>query len=525
VIADPTATPAPDRVWAHHADGTPVTNMAGILRRRSVATPGAAAIVMPDRIVTFADLDARSSRVARALQAEGVRAGDRVAYIGVNAPSFLEVLFGAAKIGAIPTALNNRLARGELQTILRDAEPAVLVLGAGEQELPGGDPATLRRVVLARDYESWLAPFTELDPGIEPGPTDPAIIFYTSGTTGLPKGIVLSGGAIGQALATMHFEMELDTTSVAMAPIPYFHISGLGLDIVAVLNGAALLLETETEPTALVNLLVRRRVSHAVMVPTLIQRLVDLPASAQADWTALKYLVYGSAPMPLSVIRAATALLGCKFIQSYGLTESTGGVTILRPADHLPPPGHEHQLRSVGVAMPGVDLRVVDPVTLADVSVGQRGEVLVGGGHLMTGYWRRPEATEAAFTNDGWLRTGDGGSFDDNGFLYLHDRLKDMIVTGGENVFPAEVESVLTGHPDILEVAVIGVPSDRWGESPYAVAVRARDSRLSAEELIGWARERIANFKCPVGVDFVDALPRNASGKLLKTRLRETHPS
>ena len=513
----------PDRIWAAHPDGSRVVNLAGIVRSRAAATPDATAIIEPGTCTSFAQLDARSSQVAQALRAEGVVAGDRVAYLGVNAPSFLEVLYGAAKLGAVATALNNRLSPAELGVIVADAEPAVLVTGAGEPELDNVLPDRSCRVVTAAEYGAWRDAQPPLDPGLQPGESDPAVIFYTSGTTGLPKGIVLHGGAIGQALATMHHAMELDTTSVAMAPIPYFHISGLGLALVANLNGAALLLESATEANALVELLVSRRVSHAAVVPTLIQRMVDLPAARAADWTALKYLVYGAAPMPLSVIRAATELFGCKFLQSYGLTESTGGVTVLWPEDHLPAPGREQQLRSVGRAMPGVQLRVVDPVTLADVVPGERGEVIIGGGHLMSGYWRRPDATAAAFTPDGWLRTGDGGSFDELGYLYLHDRLKDMIVSGGENVFPAEVESVLTGHPGVAEVAVIGVPSDRWGESPYAIAVRAPGATVGADELIGYARAHLAHYKCPVGVDFVESLPRNASGKLLKTALRERY--
>jgi acyl-CoA synthetase (AMP-forming)/AMP-acid ligase II len=512
-----------DRIWAVHADGSRVDNLADIIRKRAAATPDGPAVIDGDRVTTFAQLNDRSSQVAQALRAAGVVAGDRVAYIGVNAASFLEVLYGAIKIGAIATGLNNRLARTELQTILRDAEPAALVLGVGEPALPVGEPATLRVVVEAAAYEDWLAAQPTTDPDVRIAPSDPAVIFYTSGTTGLPKGILLSSASVGQALATMHYDMELDASSVAMAPIPYFHVSGFGLALVANLNGAALLLEMATEPNALVELLVRRRVSHAAVVPTIIQRMVNLPASRDADWSALKYLVYGSAPIPLSVIEVATGLFGCKFLQSYGLTESTGGVTVLWPEDHLPPPGREQQLRSVGQVMPGVQVRVVDPDTLLDVPTGTRGEVLIGGGHLMNGYWRRPEATAAVFTEDGWLRTGDGGSFDEFGFLYLHDRLKDMIVSGGENVFPAEVESVLTGHPDVAEVAVIGIPSEQWGESTYAVVVRTPGAEVTAAELIEWARERLAHIKCPVGVSFVDALPRNASGKLLKTRLREVH--
>ena len=449
--------------------------------------------------------------------------GDRVAYVGVNAPSFLEVLYGAAKIGAVATALNNRLAPAELDGILRDAEPAVLVQGAGEPEPVVADRPWLRRVVTAEGYEDWLQGHPAEDPGFESMPHDPAVVFYTSGTTGLPKGIMLSGDNMSQALAILHYDAGFDSTSVALSPIPFFHISGFGTAVVATLNGSALLLDTETEPNALVDLLVRRRVSHAAVVPTLVQRMVNLPAAATADWSALKYLIYGGAPMPLPVIQRAATLFGCSFLSSYGLTESNGGVTVLWPQDHFPEPGREQQLRSVGRVMPGVELIVADPSTLQPVPTGTRGEVLIRGGHVMLGYWNNPAATAAAITPDGWLRTGDGGSFDDQGFLYLHDRLKDMIVTGGENVFPAEVESALTAHPAIAEVAVVGIPSRTWGESPYAIAVLRPGAEVSAQALIDFAREHLAHFKCPVGVEFVDALPRNASGKLLKSRLRKQY--
>ncbi|MEZ0073265.1 long-chain-fatty-acid--CoA ligase [Planotetraspora sp. GP83] len=523
--------PGPDAGYALHADGTRVERLADILRRRAASTPDLPAVIEPDRVTTFAQLDARSSQVARALLADGVEAGDRVAYIGVNAPSFLEVLYGCAKIGAIATAVNNRLAPAEVTRILDDAEPAVLVLGAGDDGLappPETVPSLLRVVTAgagATPYEQWLDAQPATDPGVLADPGDTALIFYTSGTTGLPKGIMLTGRNLGQALATMHYEIDLDETSVAMAPIPYFHISGLGLAMVAAVNGAALLLEMATAPEDLRDLLISRRVSHAALVPTLIQRLVSLPDVSSYDWSALKYVVYGASPIPLPVIRAATDAIGCSFLQSYGLTESTGGVTVLRPEDHLPDPGQERRLLSAGRPMHGVPMRIVDPDTLKDVAPGERGEVLIGGGHVMAGYWRNPAATEAAILPGGWLRTGDGGSFDEDGYLYLHDRIKDMIVSGGENVYPAEVESALTGHPAVLEVAVIGVPSERWGEVAHAVVVLRQGAAVTGEELIAWSRERLAHFKCPSGVSFVDTLPRNASGKLLKTRLRETHGS
>jgi long-chain acyl-CoA synthetase len=267
-------------------------------------------------------------------------------------------------------------------------------------------------------------------------------------------------------------------------------------------------------------LLVDRKVTHAAVVPTVLQRLLALPECKTADWSALSYVVYGASPIPLPVLREATEIIGCSFLQSYGLTESTGGFTLLGPADHVPEEALAHRLRSAGRPMAGSPVRVVDPVTLADCPVGERGEVLVSGSRIMKGYWRKPEQTAEVILPGGWLRTGDGGSFDADGFLYLHDRLKDMIVSGGENVYPVEVESVMTGHPDVAEVAVVGVASADWGESPYAVVVLRPGAQLSDTELIAWTRDRLAHFKCPVGVSFVASLPRTASGKLQKQAIK-----
>lgn len=523
-----TRVDSPHPQHALHGDGSKVDRLADILRRRADATPAGAAFLEASGSTTFAELDARANQVAQALLADGVIAGDRVAYVGGNSPSFVEVMNGAARIGAIFTALNNRLAPGEVAAILSDAVPAVIVVGRGDAALAPseGTVPSLRRVISLdagpgmTNYEQWLAPQPNEDPGHVGDPHDTAVLFYTSGTTGLPKGIELSGENIGQALATMHYEVEFGTHAVAMAPVPFFHVAGFGLALAAQLGGAALLLEQPTGVDSLIDLLVSRQVTHAVLVPTVLQGILNLPAGREADWSALEYVVYGAAPMPLSVIRTATELMACKFLQSYGLTESTGGVTMLNPEDHLPDEQHARRLTSVGKPLPGVPIRVVDPVTLEDMPAGARGEVLIGGGQVMKGYWRRPQASAAALLPGGWLRTGDGGSLDDDGYLYLHDRLKDMIISGGENVFPAEIESVLTAHPDVAEAAVVGVPSQRWGESPYAVVVRTSGAQLSENELLDWIRDRVARFKCPVGVRFVEHLPRTASGKLQKAQLR-----
>jgi acyl-CoA synthetase (AMP-forming)/AMP-acid ligase II len=434
-------------------------------------------------------------------------------------------------MGAIPTALNNRLAPAEISHILADAQPSVVVVGAGDdQHLPAAAPTVgLLRLVTGGDaseqtgataWADWLLDVATTDPGVRQDVDDTAVIFYTSGTTGPAKGIELTGRNIGIALSPLQLTIKLDRSSVATAPIPFFHIAGIGLALVATLNGSALLLESAASLPDLVELWQRHRVSHAVVVPAVLQVLINVPGVAGADFSALRYLIYGAAPIPVPVLTRATEIFGCSFVQSYGLTESTGGNTILTPQDHRPAPGLEKRLQSVGRPLPGSQVRIVDPVTMEELPAGQRGEVLIGGDLVMKGYWRRPEATLATILPGGWLRTGDGGSLDADGYLFLHDRIKDMIVSGAENIYPAEVESVLSGHPDIAEIAVVGLPSQRWGESPFAIAVARTGSEPSAQEIITWARERLAHFKCPVGVRFVDALPRTASGKIRKADLR-----
>ena len=526
-----TTSPPTTSAVSHHHDGTPVRTLAAVLRTRAASSPDGIATIEPSGRTTWAQMDATANRVANALAADGVRAGDRVVFIGANSAVALEVLHGAARLGAIGVPVNSRLAVPEVAHILGDADPAVVVLGADEAHLlpATADLPHLARVVHlgqadgATPFADWIADVPATDPGHVADPDDTCVIFYTSGTTGLPKGIELTGDNLGQATGQMQRDLELDTTSVASAPVPFFHVAGFGLAMVATIDGAALLLEQATTPAALVDLLITRQVTHAVLVPTLLQVMVNMPETREQDWSRLRYVIYGAMPIPLPVLEAANEVLGCRFIQKYGLTETTGGGTVLGPDDHTPDPATSQRLRSAGRPMDGAEVRVVGPDSLEPLPVGERGEVAIRGGCVMKGYWRNPEETAKAVGPDGWLRTGDGGSFDQDGYLYLHDRLKDMIVTGGENVYPAEVESVMTGHPDLAEVAVIGVPSDRWGESPWAVVVPRTGTHPDPDQIIAWTRERLAHFKCPVGVTIQDALPRNATGKLLKRDLRDEH--
>ncbi|MBM9459375.1 AMP-binding protein [Nocardioides sp. zg-536] len=516
----PTTTPSTSRL----PDGTALTRLADIVRARAQVSPTARAMTTAAGAATFAELDELSSRIAHRLVSEGVRPGDRVAYIGRNSPEFLAVLYGAAKAGAVATAVNVLLAPAEVTWILDDAAPRAVFLGAEDQHhRPAVQASTARPLVVSaapEDLTAWTADVPATDPAADGGGDEPALILYSSGTTGNPKGVVLSGHNMARALAAVQDLLELDDTSVAMAPIPFFHISGLGLALVATLVGAELITFTPAGPEDLVATLRERRVSHAVVVPTVLQRLVEMPQSQEPGaWEHLRYVIYGAAPMPTPLLRRAIDVLGCKFVQSYGLTESSGGVTILTHEDHLAGLERPHLLTSCGRALGSVRLRVVDPVLGSDVAPGERGEIWIGGDHVMSGYWRNAEATDAAMSG-AWLRTGDIGVLDAEGYLYVVDRLKDMLVSGGENVYPAEVERVLVEHPDVAECAVVAMPSPTWGEVPAALVVRRPGSAVDADALVAWARERMAHFKCPKVVEFTDQLPRNASGKVLKRAIR-----
>lgn len=514
---------------ARHGDGEPVQRLGDIIRRRAAVTPDAVALASPDAVVTFAELDRSSNRVANALLASECRPGDRVVYLGGNSPEFLQVAFGAMKAGAVFTPLNTRLSLPEISEIVADAEPRVVVIDEAAAGLDDAVRAAVGRstTVLARTggsvgaFADWRDRSSDLDPHQDLGPEDTVLIMFSSGTTGRPKGVMLSSRNLACGLYLMNQLVGMDEQSVCSAPVPFFHVSGLGLALVSILNGARLLLERPGSAEGLLAYLVENRVSHANVVPTVLQAIVDLPAAVDADFSAFDLVLYGAAPMPVPLLERATELIGCKFLQSYGLTESTGGFTLLSPEDHVAGTDRPGLLRSVGRIVPGTRVRVVDPKTLDDVPVGAHGEVLVSGPRVMNGYWRQPSETREAILDGGWLRTGDGGSFDADGYLYLHDRIKDMIVSGGENIYPAEVERALSAHPGVAECAVLSVPSERWGESPWAYVVRREDSSLTDPELIAWVRDRLAHYKCPVGVTFVDELPRTATGKLQRARLRK----
>jgi long-chain acyl-CoA synthetase len=340
----------------------------------------------------------------------------------------------------------------------------------------------------------------------------------------VPKGVLTTHRNLAAAAETSPL-WAFDEKTVSLTPLPMFHIGGIGWAFLGLWNGATTVLVSEFVAEAVLDLLERERVTNAVFVPTMLQMLTAVPGAAENDFSALRSIAYGASPITTPVLKAALGTFRCDLLGVYGLTETTGAAVQLDAADHDPDGPREHLLRSVGRPYPWVDLRIVDPATGADRRPGEVGEVWLRAPNVMAGYHNRPAETAAALTADGWLRTGDGGYVDEDGYLFLTDRIKDMIVSGGENVYPIEVEEALAQHPAVEQVAVIGVPDERWGETVKALVVPRPGSAVSADELGAFARERLAGYKLPRSVEFVAELPRTPSGKVLKRELRERYGS
>jgi long-chain acyl-CoA synthetase len=505
-----------------------ITTIAGIIRTHGRERPEAPAIEYEGRTVTFGELDERSSRLANALAARGVKPRDRVAFLDKNGPEYFEVTFALAKLNAVNVALNWRLAPAELAQVIADAGAVALLVGRDfvphiekiEAEIP-----TVQSIVAigghARwdDYDEFLASGEATDPGIEARGDDVAFQLYTSGTTGLPKGVMLTNDNFFQGAVNVAESWRFTPDSVNLAVMPMFHIAGSGWSMVGLTLGCQTVLLRDVDPARILELIPAFGVTNAFIVPAVIQFLLMTPAVNETDFSTLRAIVYGASPITDTVLTQAMETFGCEFIQVYGLTETTGAITQLDP-EHHDPVDRPHLLRSCGKPYPWVEVRVVDPESGAEVPAGTVGELWTRSRQNMLGYWGNDTATSAAIDEDGWFKTGDAGFTDDDGFLFLHDRVKDMIVSGGENIYPAEVENVLAKHPDIADVAVVGVPDEKWGEAVKAVVVARDGSAPTEQELIGFARERLAGYKLPKSVDFTDVLPRNPSGKLLKKDIR-----
>lgn len=470
-----------------------------------------------DRAFTFADVDERAARLASVFRDNGVVDGARVALLAYNEPEFTEIRVAAQRAGAILVPLNYRLTATELSATLADCTPRLLIVGPGLEATADrlDVPVVLRLAGAAGTdgcYEDALAAATPIDRLAGISAERPAMIGYTSGTTGRPKGVVLSNGALHAGMIAMGQEIGARPDAVYLTVMPMFHIGSLvGYSFTYL--GATCVLRRRFDPGEVVRLLCSGRITHTQLVPAMVRTVLD---GWPGDRTTLERVLYGGAPMPPDLAQRALRTLGCGLVNGYGSTEGMG-IAMLSPEEH-DPDGRPHLLASVGRSGIGMTARVVDD-TGADVRPGEVGEIVCRGPSLMTEYWRNPEAT-AHSLRDGWFHTGDLGRRDAEGYLYLVDRKNDKIVTGGENVYPTEVENVLLTHPAVGDVAVVGLHDETWGEAVSAAVVLEPGTHPEPEELIAHCRERLAGYKVPKRLRFVDALPKTPTGKLLRRQIR-----
>ena len=486
--------------------------------RRARKTPHRTALVHGDTEHTYAQLCERTTRLAHALRARGIRRGDRIAYLGPNHPSYLETLFAAGTLGAVFVPLNTRLAGPEIAYQLADSGAKALVYAPTHAGLVAGLPGSTdvrMYVEVGAEYEEQLAsaPTERIDEPVTAD--DTCIIMYTSGTTGRPKGAMLTHGNLTWNAINVLVDTDLIADERALVSAPLFHTAGLNmLTLPVLLKGGTCVLVEAFDPAATFDLIERHRITFMFGVPAMFDQVARQPRWAEADLSSLRILTCGGSPVPTPLI-AAYQERGLTFLQGYGMTEAAPG-TLFLDAEHA-----VSKAGSAGVPHFFSDVRVVRP-DLSPVAVDETGEVVVRGPHVMPGYWGLPEETAASFA-DGWFRSGDAARIDEDGYVHIVDRIKDMIISGGENIYPAEIEDLLLAHPDIVECAVIGVPDDKWGEVPRAVVVPREGASLDADEVLASLAGRLAKYKIPKSVVLADELPRTASGKLLKSRVRKRY--
>ncbi|MGE4323789.1 MAG: long-chain-fatty-acid--CoA ligase [Sphingobium sp.] len=499
-----------------------IGSVADIPAVHAAATPDKAAILHFDGELTYGALDRNANRVANGLRAMGLDRQSRVILLSKNDPRYFELFFGAARAGMALAPANWRLTAEELTFVIQDSQ-APLVFVSSEYapliaSIRADLPAVRDVIVFDEGYAEWLDAQSDAPLSLARDPEDDVLQLYTSGTTGLPKGAMLTDRTMMFYLRQMAVSPvgPYGPGTLVMVPLPLFHVGGACWGLNALYNGEADLLLREASAPVIVEAFRRFPVTKAGMVPAVMKMVIDHPDAADIDFSRLDTLSYGASPISQELLAQVQQVFACNLVQMFGMTESCSLATFLPPEDHVPE--RAEKMLSVGKAAQGVGLRIVGPDG-ADLPAGQSGEVLLSGENIMKGYWQRPADTQKAIVG-GWYYSGDAGYLDSEGYLFLRDRIKDMIISGGENVYSAEVERVLFSNPDIADVAVIGVPHPVWGEAVKAVVVPAAGARVDEASVIAHARTKLAGYKCPKSVDFVDALPRNGSGKVLKRDLR-----
>lgn len=495
--------------------------------------PNRVAIIDGDSRYTYREFGERVQRLAGSLQEMGIQKGDRVGLLMLNSFHYLEIFYASYLIGAVMVPINFRLSGPEVSFILRDAGVKVLFYHREFQQLINlfrTDVDSIEQYVLAE-----LAPIAASDAlfyedlldrevawkEVALSENDLAGIFYTGGTTGLPKGVMLSHKNLLVNAFQISLAIDLRQDDIYLHAAPMFHLADGANTVSLTLAGAAHAHVRAFDPKRVLETIQQEKVSSITLVPTMINMLVNHPEVSEYDLSSLKRLLYGASPIPAEVLKKAMTVLDCKFYQAYGMTEASPVLTVMRPEHHVTDgdPKAMKRLGSCGQPIYNVELKIVDPEG-NEVPNGAVGEIIARAPNIMQGYWNRPEETADAL-RDGWYWTGDMAAMDEERFVYIIDRKKDMIVSGGENVYSVEVENVIYQHPAVMEAAVIGVPDEIWGESVKAIVVAKPGSELNEAELIAFCRNYLANFKVPKSVEFVETLPKSGAGKILKRSLRD----
>jgi acyl-CoA synthetase (AMP-forming)/AMP-acid ligase II len=488
--------------------------------------------IQGDRRMSYAEARSATDRLANALVDEGLAVGDRVAFLSKNSIEHALFYYAASKAGAVPVPLNYRLAPPEWEFILNDSGAKLLFaepdLAEAISPVRDGLESVKRFLSVNGDVAGWESYASFESSGANGAPSraiameDDAYQMYTSGTTGRPKGAVVQHRAVAAQLhqAVMAFGGGPGQRSLIVAPL--YHAAAAVTMFCTVQMGGTLYIQEDFVPADVVRALSEERIRMSLLVPAMIQFcLMAVPDVAERSYDDLEIMVYGASPIAEQTLRKALEIFQCDFIQGYGMTETTAAATYLYPEDHRKAlAGRSKLLLSAGRPLLGTEIRIVDGDD-REVGNGTIGEVAIRGPQLMRGYWNRPEASEEALRG-GWMHTGDAGIVDDEGYLYIQDRVKDMIVSGGENIYPREIEDVLFQHPGIADAAVIGIPDEKWGETVKAIVVR-KDESVSADDVLAHCRGKLGGYKQPRSVDFIDELPRNPTGKVLKKDLREPY--